>query len=130
MVPILPLWKVIAYIVGITTGITGELIEELFYVILRLKYYKSESKQFENPIILKVGMNHHSTPPLPQRYMILCGVQLFQSFVGWCEKITGRIPTFSDKIHRIGTHKVLLVTLLASHCVAATNTAFFRPKGV
>ena len=44
MTPLLPLWKALAYIVGVTTGIIGELTEELFYVTLRWKYYKSEPK--------------------------------------------------------------------------------------
>ena len=119
--PLLPIMKIAAYIFGVMIGLIGELYEELFYIILRWKFYKTEYKPPWNPIILHFGTHHQFTPPMPHHLMVLSGVQLLQSFVGWLRKMIGQPMTFSNKLHRMGLHKLMLITLLSAQCISSTT---------
>ena len=121
LVPLTPLIKVMAYSGGIMLGVFGELVEELLYFNIRMKFYKAEIKPPRSITILRICAHHNFTPPLPRRYMVLSGVQLLQSFVGWWVKITKPIFTFFDKMHAVGLHKTLLVTILLTQCVITTT---------
>ena len=128
LTPLLPLLKVTAYTIGITMGLVGELNQELLHYTLRSRFYKIESKPPWRPIIRIIGMNEYATPPLPHRYMVLSGVQLWQWFVGWWQKIMGCIPTFTARLHKMGIHKVFLVTIILLQCLTTTTGAIQSTK--
>ena len=106
--------KIIAYISGLIMGLSGELNYEFVYLMLRWKFYKYEGKSPTPTNILQFGTYQHFTPPLPHRYMVLSGAQLSQAFVGWLSKLIGQTITFSDKLHRFGMHKLLLISYYIS----------------
>ena len=120
--PLMPIFKAIAYIVGVKLGIYGELYTELVYFIMRFRFYKPENKPPWEPIVLKFGTYQHHTPPLPSRFMVLSGVLISQAFVCWLEKMLGKTLTFFEKLHHFGIHKMMVMVLLSSQSISTTAT--------
>ena len=52
-------------------------------------------------------------PPLLRKYMVLAGVMLWQSFIGWMKKLGHRYWGFIDSINQI--------TMNTIHCLRVTN---------
>ena len=75
-------------------GVLAELNTKTLYLIIREQYYVVDEKPPWNPVLLEVGL-HNTKSPLPEHFMVLSGVRLFQSFVGFLQKLGYFTLTFS-----------------------------------
>ena len=128
--PILPWLRSLVYWGTISTTVVSLLFIEA------IKIYAANQAAKDNPTkvtypatspypILFIQMQY-TYPPLPSRYMVLSGVMLLQSFIGWIHKLGRLYWGFTDSMHLLGTNAYLMLQQTNKHSILITKRRIDR----
>ena len=95
-----------------------------------IKVYAASKLDKDNPNRSKHTSHEYSPqsiqPPLPRKYMVLAGVMLWQSFIGWMEKLGHRYWGFVDSMHLIASNTTHLVNRTHKQSITTTKSRLNR----
>ena len=78
-------------------------------------------KQTTAPYPLLLFEVQHGQPPLPNKFMVLSGIMLLQSFVGWLRKMGHHYWGFINSMHQIGTNAQQIIQTTNSTSLQTTT---------